>query len=90
MNIQDLPNEVLILVFDHLDAMGLIMCTKVNKWFRILSLDRSLWRSIKTLPREMSKREVSKTKEFTGFKSLRLIIHGGAGKIFFLVDMKST
>ena len=90
MDIQDLPNEILILVFDHLDAMDLIMCTKVNKWFRILSLDHSLWRNIKTLPREMSKREVSKTKEFTGFKSLRLIAHRGAGKNFSLVDMKST
>ena len=90
MDIQDLPNEVLILVFDYLDAMDLIMCTKVNKWFRTLSLDHSLWRNIKTLPREMSKRELSKTQEFTGFKSLRLITHRGAGNNFSLIDMQST
>ena len=50
MDIQDIPAEILLKIFDYLDLMTLFMCSKVNRTFRNTSLTDSLWRNIKILP----------------------------------------
>ena len=46
MSIQQLPQEILLSIFDYLDARDLSCCAKVSKIFRKVSLDDKLWLNI--------------------------------------------
>ena len=50
MDIQNLPAEIILKIFDYFDTMTLFKCSKVNRMFRNTSRTNSLWRNIKILP----------------------------------------
>ena len=68
MNIQDLPAEITLMIFEYLDMMTLLKCSKVNKMFRNTCLTNSLWHNIKILPqRDLRFRELMRDPNYHEF-----------------------
>ena len=46
LNVEDLPNEILIKIFSHLNIKCVYKCGHVNKKFRQISHDKSFWKCV--------------------------------------------
>ena len=46
LNVEFLPNEILMNIFSHLSIKELYRCAKVSKKFRHISHDKSFWKCI--------------------------------------------
>ena len=53
-SIENLPDEILLGVFEYLDFKDLGRCLQVSKMFRKVGLDKTLWQTIKTLDKDVS------------------------------------
>ena len=74
MNIQDLPAEITLMIFEYLDMMTLLKCSKVNKMFRNTCLTNSLWHNIKILPqRDLRFRELMRDPNYHEFSMFHSI-----------------
>ena len=56
IQLQDMPDEILLKTFKYLDRKNLLRCSKVSRRFRKISQDDSLWQKVnlcrKTVPCE--------------------------------------
>ena len=53
-SIENLPDEILLGVFEYLEFKDLGRCLQVSKMFRKVGLDKTLWQTIKTVDKDVS------------------------------------
>jgi len=51
MNFCNLPQEIIVYIFTHLDVISLIQCTTVNRLVSTLSCDKTIWLNMLLDPR---------------------------------------
>ena len=49
LQLEDLPNEILMKIFKNLDVKDLLRCGQMSKRIRAISMDESLWEKINLL-----------------------------------------
>ena len=51
LNVENLPNEILLKIFDYMDIEDLIICGLVSRRIRMIVHDHSLWQKVNAHPK---------------------------------------
>ena len=80
--LEDLPDEVLLIIFSWLDIKGVLQCGQVSRKLRAISNDKLLWLKLNLFQRDVPYGFIEKAVQ-NGCEYLNLgfsCVHGGRGK----------
>ena len=78
MSIQELPDEMIMNIMKYMDEKTLIICTKVSRRIRELSMDKSLWQNVKVTSKYLRKTPHGKSVYHPiSINFLKLVIENG-------------
>ena len=77
VNLETLPNEVILKIFAHLNVKDLGRCAQVSKNFCLLAYDKTVWTKVLVtsgvVPHQLLKQALSRGTKYLGLSNLSFV-----------------